>query len=183
MESVSDKIGINPKFDLTFKALFATSKNEKIMIHFLNGILDLPFKITNIEYINTESVPDTADNSFESNMQKMKKRNKGKRRRDEEILGKLSRMDVLVKTIEKKDKYEEDGDESKIILKAKTDNNLIINVEIQMRPKGNMFKRSFYYASSVVHQSLPTGSSYDELHLIMINLLDYNMFEDPEKRH
>jgi len=70
-------------------------------------------------------------------------------------------------------------------MEATTEANELINIEIQVKNKGNMFKRSLYYASNIISQSLVKGQPYNKLpKLIMINLLNYNIFKkEKEKPH
>ncbi|MDX5462303.1 MAG: PD-(D/E)XK nuclease family transposase, partial [Wolbachia endosymbiont of Tetragnatha montana] len=52
---------LDPKLDLTFKKIFGTKKNKKILIHFLNDILGCTEinTIQEIEFINTVINPET----------------------------------------------------------------------------------------------------------------------------
>ena len=58
-------------------------------------------------------------------------------------------------------------------LRARLDNEAIVNIEVQVRPTSFM-PRSLYYAALSMVLSLPEGEDYTNIpHIIMINLLDY----------
>ncbi|ORX84892.1 hypothetical protein BCR32DRAFT_325712 [Anaeromyces robustus] len=79
-------------------------------------------------------------------------------------------------------KFCELNDEDGIRVKAKTNSDEYLNIEIQVQKTGNMFKRSLYYASGVIFQSLPRGNKYNDMpNLIMINILNYKLFKNTEK--
>ncbi|OUM69001.1 hypothetical protein PIROE2DRAFT_3240 [Piromyces sp. E2] len=106
---------------------------------------------------------------------KLKKKEKEK----EKISGKKGYMDGLIRNLTKEKTKSKDN----IILKAKTKSN-VINIEIQVLDKGNMFKRSLFYCSSIIMHSLTTNTAYDSIpDLIMINLLCYNVYENKNKYH
>ncbi|ORX87854.1 hypothetical protein BCR32DRAFT_324216, partial [Anaeromyces robustus] len=64
---------------------------------------------------------------------------------------------------------------------TETENHELINIEIQFHKTGNMFKRSLFYASGIIFHSLPSGEKYDDIpNVILINILNYNLFTDPE---
>ena len=54
--------------------------------------------------------------------------------------------------------------------------NTIISLEVQNQNKGNIIKRSQFYASKIISSCLKTGEEYDDINsVILINLLNYNM--------
>jgi len=76
--------------------------------------------------------------------------------------------------------------ESLISIKAKTKKNEIINIEIQMYNDPDIGKRSLYYASHILSRSLPRGNycSYGDIpNVIMINILNNNLFDGTTKEH
>ncbi|OUM59864.1 hypothetical protein PIROE2DRAFT_14496 [Piromyces sp. E2] len=82
---------------------------------------------------------------------------------------------------------DDDDDDSynrALFLEAKTEKHKHINIEIQYNKIGHMFKRSLYYTSGIIFNSLLNGSTYKEIsNVIMINILNYNLFNDDKKSH
>ncbi|ORX65565.1 hypothetical protein BCR32DRAFT_306091 [Anaeromyces robustus] len=79
-------------------------------------------------------------------------------------------------------KFCELNDEDGIRVKAKTNSDEYLNIEIQVQKTGNMFKSSLYYASGIIFQSLPRGHKYNDIpNLILINILNYKLFKNTEK--
>jgi len=94
-------------------------------------------------------------------------------------------MDGLIRNMTKdngENKYGE-SDNNKMLLQAKTKSN-VINIEIQVLCKGDMFKRSLFYSSSIIMHSLRVDSGYSGIpDVIMINLLDYDMFDKTDPKY
>ena len=64
-------------------------------------------------------------------------------------------------------------------IKATLNNNIIVNIEMQVRNEHNMIDRSLYYWSKLYNKSLSKKQDYIESNkTIAINILDYNIFED-----
>ncbi|MGL4992481.1 MAG: Rpn family recombination-promoting nuclease/putative transposase [Sarcina sp.] len=123
---------LDPKMDFIFKNIFGTEKNSKILISFLNAVLDTKFPIMSVEVKNTD-----IEKSF--------------------IEDKFSRLDV----------------------KAVTNNNEIINIEIQLKNEYNMIKRSLYYWSKLYEEQLGEGDDYSELkRTICINILNFKYLKN-----
>ncbi|KAG4081651.1 hypothetical protein H8356DRAFT_1397898 [Neocallimastix lanati (nom. inval.)] len=199
-----EKKMLDPKNDVIFKNLFGVSQNKDIMIDFLNKILEFEKNpIVDLSYINTEIVPVKADKSLIGNMKKnnneeTNQSNEEKEVNDKEenneLYGKLGRMDVLVNSFietpssnynlrETNERKKRDIDKiiypENIDLLAKTRTNKLINIEIQMNNKGHMGKRSLYYAAGIIFHSLPRNEPYEKVpDLVMINILNYVAIKD-----
>ncbi|KAL6632938.1 PD-XK nuclease family transposase-domain-containing protein [Neocallimastix sp. 'constans'] len=199
-----EKKMLDPKNDVIFKNLFGVSQNKDIMIDFLNKILEFEKNpIVDLSYINTEIVPVKADKSLIGNMKKnnneeTNQSNEEKEVNDKEenneLYGKLERMDVLVNPFietpssnynlrETNERKKRDIDKiiypENIDLLAKTRTNKLINIEIQMNNKGHMGKRSLYYAAGIIFHSLPRNEPYEKVpDLVMINILNYVAIKD-----
>ena len=64
---------------------------------------------------------------------------------------------------------------SRLDIKAKTNKNELINIEIQIKDEHNMVKRSLYYWSKMFEGQLTEGQNYDKLaKTICINILNFN---------
>ena len=64
-------------------------------------------------------------------------------------------------------------------IKATLNNNIIVNIEMQVRDEHNMIDRSLYYWSKLYSKSLSKKQDYIETNkTIAINILDYNIFEE-----
>ncbi|ORX84341.1 hypothetical protein BCR32DRAFT_291407 [Anaeromyces robustus] len=184
IESEKLIVKINPKVDIAFKSLFIN--NKKMMINFLNNIFDSEIIIDDLEYKNIEIVPVLATNAIINNTDDENSED-SENTTNETKIGKLGRMDTLLaiknKNFKRKRKFEEIQNQG-IFMTAKTNHNKLVNIEIQFNKTGHMFKRSLYYSSGIIFHSLPQGRSYGEIpDVIMINLLNYNLFKDMNKRH
>ena len=63
---------------------------------------------------------------------------------------------------------------SRLDVKAKTSNDEIINIEIQLKNEYNMIKRSLYYLSKMYEEQLTSGEDYSQLnHTVCINILNF----------
>lgn len=59
-------------------------------------------------------------------------------------------------------------------VKAKTSNDEIINIEIQLKNEYNMIKRSLYYLSKMYEEQLTSGEDYSQLNrTVCINILNF----------
>ena len=64
-------------------------------------------------------------------------------------------------------------------LKAKVDEETIVNIEIQIINRYNMIERTLFYWSGLYYNVLQKGVDYKEIKkVIAINILDYNEFEE-----
>lgn len=64
-------------------------------------------------------------------------------------------------------------------VKAKIDNETIVNIEIQIINRYNMIERTLFYWSGLYYNVLQKGEDYKEIKkVISINILDYNEFEE-----
>ena len=63
---------------------------------------------------------------------------------------------------------------SRLDVKAKTSNDEIINIEIQLKNEYNMIKRSLYYLSKMYEEQLTSGEDYSQLNrTVCINILNF----------
>ncbi|ORX63630.1 hypothetical protein BCR32DRAFT_138226 [Anaeromyces robustus] len=173
------------------------------MIDFLNNILNLEDKIINIEFINFELPSVTVDNSLIKNSKNRKKKKENEERKNsgnnENIIcnenknGKSGRMDVLVQNLRQlnmKTKYNKTESKSnynylyrdkEIVMVTETKNYEFIIIEIQFPKTGNMLKKSLFHVSGTIFHSLSSRKKYEEIpNVILINILNYNLFIDPE---
>ena len=64
-------------------------------------------------------------------------------------------------------------------IKAKIDNETIVNIEIQIINRYNMIERTLFYWSGLYYNVLQKGEDYKEIKkVIAINILDYNEFDE-----
>ena len=64
-------------------------------------------------------------------------------------------------------------------LKAKVDEDTIVNIEIQIINRYNMIERTLFYWSGLYYNVLQKGADYKEIKkVIAINILDYNEFDE-----
>uniref|UniRef100_UPI0025E09C36 Rpn family recombination-promoting nuclease/putative transposase n=1 Tax=uncultured Clostridium sp. TaxID=59620 RepID=UPI0025E09C36 len=72
---------------------------------------------------------------------------------------------------------------SRLDIKAETNNNEIINIEIQLKNEYNMIKRSLYYLSKMYEEQLGEGEDYSKLNrTVCINILNFKYLKT-EKFH
>jgi predicted transposase/invertase (TIGR01784 family) len=72
-----------------------------------------------------------------------------------------------------------EGKRTYLDLKAKDMEGAIYQIELQVTKEFNYIKRSFYYATNLVSQSLKIGDAYQETPpVVQINILDFSLFED-----
>ena len=70
---------------------------------------------------------------------------------------------------------------SRFDIKAKTNKNELINIEIQIKDEHNMIKRSLYYWSKMFEGQLTEGQKYDTLaKTICINILNFKCLKTKE---
>ncbi|WP_305153951.1 Rpn family recombination-promoting nuclease/putative transposase [uncultured Clostridium sp.] len=70
---------------------------------------------------------------------------------------------------------------SRLDIKAKTDKDELINIEIQIKDEHNMVKRSLYYWSKMFETQLTEGQKYDKLaKTICINILNFKCLNTKE---
>ena len=68
---------------------------------------------------------------------------------------------------------------SRLDVKAKTSNQEIINIEIQLKNEYNMIQRSLYYWSKLYEEQLGDGDRYDKLcRTVCINILDFKYLKN-----
>ena len=66
-------------------------------------------------------------------------------------------------------------------LQAKLNNGTIINIEMQVKNEKNIEKRTLYYGAKALSKEVKRGTQYNEIkQVIMINILDYEMFKHEE---
>ena len=81
-------------------------------------------------------------------------------------------------SLEQLSKVEKGG---RLDLQATLDNNIIVNIELQMKNEYNLEKRTIAYAGKVIAREEYRGIDYKNMKkVIMINILGYNMFKDIE---
>lgn len=89
---------------------------------------------------------------------------------------KIEKVEILNTDVEKEfldDKF------SRLDIRAKTNKNEMINIEIQLRDEYNMVKRSLYYWSKIYTGQLKNKGQYKELgRTICINILDFNLLDN-----
>ena len=116
------------KFDVIFKAIFVSDGDYTLLASLLSSILGIPIEAEDITVLNVELAP-------------------------EHRSGRLSRLDVRVKTADNKH----------------------INIEIQLVDEKNMDKRSIFYLSKLYTQQMTAKMKFHELgQAITINILDFD---------
>jgi len=116
------------KFDVIFKAIFVSDGDYTLLASLLSSILGITIKAEDITVLNVEIAP-------------------------EHRTGRLSRLDIRVKTADNKH----------------------INVEIQLYDERNMDKRSIFHLSKLYTQQMTVKMKFHELGpAIAINILDFN---------
>ena len=95
-------------------------------------------------------------------------------------VNKITGVEIKGTDLEKQfidDKY------SRLDVKATTNNNEIINIEIQLKNEYNMIQRSLYYLSKMYEEQLGEGEDYSKLNrTICINILNFKYLKT-EKFH
>ena len=95
-------------------------------------------------------------------------------------INKITSVEIKGTDLEKQfieDKY------SRLDVKATTNNNEIINIEIQLKNEYNMIQRSLYYLSKMYEEQLGEGEDYSKLtRTVCINILNFKYLKT-EKLH
>ena len=93
-------------------------------------------------------------------------------------VNKITSVEIKGTDLEKQfidDKY------SRLDIKAETNNNEIINIEIQLKNEYNMIKRSLYYLSKMYEEQLKEGEDYSKLNrTVCINILNFKYLKTEE---
>ncbi len=178
-------VDLLPIYDIVFKNLFGKTKNKEFAINFLNKILNREENdpIEDIEFIKTQNTPIPVFKDLDKKRKREdneENNNEDNKKSDINDFGKYGTMDILIKNMTI---LKNNNDDKGLRFIAKTYANEYINIEIQLENNGNMFKRTLYYASGIIYQSLPRSKPYDIIpKLIMINILNYELFiKDEEK--
>ena len=98
----------------------------------------------------------------------------------EELLEiKIDKIEIITEyTLEQLAKEEKGG---RLDLEAKINNEIIVNIELQIRNQKDIEKRTLYYAARLITENSKTGEQYARLkQIIMINILDYELLEFKE---
>ena len=95
-------------------------------------------------------------------------------------INKITHVEIKGTDLEKQfieDKY------SRLDVKATTNNDEVINIEIQLKNEYNMIKRSMYYLSKMYEEQLGQGEDYSKLtRTVCINILNFKYLKT-EKFH
>ncbi|MEG0843843.1 MAG: Rpn family recombination-promoting nuclease/putative transposase, partial [Romboutsia sp.] len=87
-------------------------------------------------------------------------------------------VEVEIKNSDIEKEYIEDKF-SRLDVKAKTSNNEIINIEIQLKNEYNMIQRSLYYWSKLYEEQLTEDDRYNKLcRTVCINILDFKYLKN-----
>ncbi len=128
----SDRIDLDPKCDIAFKAIFTHGAEGRIaLLGLINAVLDPPpgKRVERIEYLNTHVYVMFRDQ-------------------------KKPVMDILVRTEDQR----------------------LINIEMQVDDHDNFFHRTQHYLACMLHDQSVSGKAYDRLvPCIAINVLDYRL--------
>ena len=98
----------------------------------------------------------------------------------EELLEiKIDKIEIITEyTLEQLAKEEKGG---RLDLEAKINNEIIVNIELQIRNQKDIEKRTLYYAARLITENSKAGEEYESLkQIIMINILDYELLEFKE---
>ena len=98
----------------------------------------------------------------------------------EELLEiKIDKIEIITEyTLEQLAKEEKGG---RLDLEAKINNEIIVNIELQIRKEKDIEKRTLYYAARLITENSKAGEEYESLkQIIMINILDYELLEFKE---
>lgn len=91
--------------------------------------------------------------------------------------------DITFANTESSGEYVDDK-ESRFDLLVRTDDNELINVEIQFTNNNDMVKRSIFYWARVYRNLLKKGMAYKNLQpVIAINILNFDLFDQTERFH
>ncbi len=82
------------------------------------------------------------------------------------------------------DKESVDDKYSIMDVKALTNDEMMINIEIQLRNEYNMRKRTVYYLSRMIARRLKTAEDYQEINkTVAINILDFDLLDQTNRFH
>ncbi|KEF39465.1 conserved hypothetical protein, putative transposase or invertase [Schinkia azotoformans MEV2011] len=97
--------------------------------------------------------------------------------------GRESIKDITFNNTEIGGEYQEDK-QSRLDILATTNDDELINIEIQFTNKYDMIKRSIFYWSGVYRAPLQKRMAYKQLRpVIAINILNFNLFDQTERFH
>ncbi|MDR3236197.1 MAG: Rpn family recombination-promoting nuclease/putative transposase [Prevotellaceae bacterium] len=103
------------------------------------------------------------------------------------VLKKTGKSDLKAIEILEEHKFSAEilgGKECALDVRAKFDDKTHVNIEVQLRNKGNMSKRTLYYWSRDFSSSLDVGQDYLELpKIITINIVNYELLDGPNRFH
>ena len=82
------------------------------------------------------------------------------------------------------DKEYKDDKLSIMDIKVKTQNDELIDIEVQINDNQNFRKRSLYYWSKMYSDTIKSGENYEELKkCVVLSLLDFKLIDETEKYH
>jgi predicted transposase/invertase (TIGR01784 family) len=82
------------------------------------------------------------------------------------------------------DKEKEEDKYSIMDVKAKTNNETIINIEIQLKDEHDMRHRTVYYLSKMIAKRLKEGDKYKSIHkTVAINILNFDLLDSGTRFH
>src|SRR6056297_3445269 len=82
------------------------------------------------------------------------------------------------------DKEKEEEKYSIMDVKAKTNDETIINIEIQLKDEHNMRYRTVYYLSKMIAKRLKEGDNYKTIHkTVAINILNFDLLDSGTRFH
>jgi predicted transposase/invertase (TIGR01784 family) len=82
------------------------------------------------------------------------------------------------------DRQTEEDKISIMDIKAETNDETIINIEIQLRDQHNMRKRTLYHLSKMIAERLKKGKDYREISkTVAINILDFDLLGEKVRFH
>lgn len=91
--------------------------------------------------------------------------------------------DITFANTDSSGEYVDDKD-SRFDLLVRTEDNELINVEIQFTNNNDMVKRSIFYWARVYRNLLNKGMAYNDLRpVIAINILNFDLFDQTERFH
>src|SRR6056297_1846887 len=92
---------------------------------------------------------------------------------------------IIMNPNNNKEKEEEEEDKYSIMdVKAKANDETIINIEIQLKDEHNMRHRTVYYLSKMISKRLKEGDNYKAIHkTVAINILNFDLLDSGTKFH
>jgi predicted transposase/invertase (TIGR01784 family) len=80
------------------------------------------------------------------------------------------------------DLFKPEENDSVINMEATTKDDERINIEIQINEDREMYKRTLFYASKIIHPSLLFGNKYKKIpKVVMINILNFNLLSNTKE--